>query len=124
MIKIKPFINKYNWKGINIPSEKDVWKKSETNNVTIALNILYAKEEKLYPAYVSKYNSNREKQVILFMISKREKCVAQSEGLLWDYLAVKKLSTLLKRITSKYNGDCYCLNCLLSFITKKQTWIV
>ena len=65
MIKIKPFINKYNWKGLNIPSEKDVRKKSEKDNVTIALNILYAKEEKVYPAYVSKYNSNREKQVIL-----------------------------------------------------------
>ena len=65
MIKIKPFNNKYNWKGINIPSEKDVRKKSEKDNVTIALNILYAKEEKVYPAYVSKYNSNREKQVIL-----------------------------------------------------------
>ena len=24
--KIKPFINKYNWKGINFPSEKDDWK--------------------------------------------------------------------------------------------------
>ena len=25
--KIKPFINKYNWEGINYPSEKDDWKK-------------------------------------------------------------------------------------------------
>ena len=25
--KIKPFINKYNWEGINFPSEKDDWKK-------------------------------------------------------------------------------------------------
>ena len=25
--KIKPFINKYNWKGTNVPSEKDDWKK-------------------------------------------------------------------------------------------------
>ena len=24
---MKPFINKYNWKGINFPSEKDDWKK-------------------------------------------------------------------------------------------------
>ena len=24
--KIKPFINKYNWEGINFPSEKDDWK--------------------------------------------------------------------------------------------------
>ena len=24
--KIKPFINKYSWEGINVPSEKDKWK--------------------------------------------------------------------------------------------------
>ena len=24
--KIKPFIDKYNWQGINYPSEKDDWK--------------------------------------------------------------------------------------------------
>ena len=35
--KIKPFANKYNWKGINFPSEKHDWKKIEKNNVTIAL---------------------------------------------------------------------------------------
>ena len=29
--KIKPFINKYNWEGINFPSEKDDWKKIEKN---------------------------------------------------------------------------------------------
>ena len=26
---IKPFINKYNWEGVNSPSEKDDWKKFE-----------------------------------------------------------------------------------------------
>ena len=41
-------------KEINLPSEKDDWKKIEKNNVTIALNVLYAKKEKIYPAYVSK----------------------------------------------------------------------
>ena len=44
--KIEPFINKYNWAGINFPSEKDDWKNFEKNNVTIALNILSAKKEK------------------------------------------------------------------------------
>ena len=44
IIKIKPFINKCNWKGINFPSEKDKWKKFEKNNVTIALNVFYAKK--------------------------------------------------------------------------------
>ena len=48
--KIKSFINKYDWKGINLTSEKDDWKKFVKNNVTIFLNILYAKKEKMYPA--------------------------------------------------------------------------
>ena len=39
---------------------------------TIALNILYVKKEKVYPAYISKHNSNREKQVFLFMIPNGE----------------------------------------------------
>ena len=37
-------------KGINLTSEKDDWKKFVKNNVTIFLNILYAKKEKMYPA--------------------------------------------------------------------------
>ena len=43
--KTKPFVNKYNWKGIYFPSEKDDWKKLEKNNRTIALNVFYAKKE-------------------------------------------------------------------------------
>ena len=31
------------------------------------------KKEKIYPAYVSKHNPNREKQVILLKISNEEK---------------------------------------------------
>ena len=31
--------------------------------------MMYAIKEKIYPAYVSNHNSNREKQVILLMIS-------------------------------------------------------
>ena len=30
----------------------------------------------------------------------------------WHYLAVDKISALLKGITSKHDGDFYCLNCL------------
>ena len=67
--KNKPVINKYNWKGINFPSEKDDWKKIEKNNVTISVIALYAKKEKIYPAYLSKHNLNREKRVILLVIS-------------------------------------------------------
>ena len=39
--KIKPFIDQYDWKGINFPSHKEDWKKFESNNKSIALNILF-----------------------------------------------------------------------------------
>ena len=58
--------------GINFPSEKDDWEKIEKNNVIIALNVLHAKKEKIYPTYVSKHNSNREKKAILLMIPNGE----------------------------------------------------
>ena len=45
---IKPFINKYNWTGINYPSKIDNWKMLEINNPTIALNVLYIKTWKKY----------------------------------------------------------------------------
>ena len=61
-------MNKYNWKRINVLSEKNDWRKFEKSNVTIALKGLYAKRQKIYPAYVSKHNSSQEKQVILLMI--------------------------------------------------------
>ena len=65
---IKPFINKYNWKGINYPSKIDNWKTFEKNNLTITLNILYIKEKEICSAYISKINSNCERQIILLMI--------------------------------------------------------
>ena len=67
------------------------------------------KNERMYPAYVSKHNS---KQVNLLMIPNGEK---------WHYLAVKKLSALLRGITSKNNGgDFYCLKCFHPFRTKSK----
>ena len=42
--EIKPFRTKYNWEGINFPSEKHDEKRFEKNNVTIALDVLYAKK--------------------------------------------------------------------------------
>ena len=85
---IKPFTNQYKWKGINHPSKIDASKNFENNNPTnaleknnptIALNILYIKEKEICPAYISKINSNSEKQIILLMIPNEEK-----EG--WHFL--------------------------------------
>ena len=74
------------------------------------------KKKKIYPAYVSK--AIFEKQVILLMIPNGEGRKKKSKGQ-WHYLAVKMLSALLRGITSKTNGNSYCLNCLHSFTTKK-----
>ena len=58
-------MNKYNWEGINYPSQKDGWKNFEKNNPTVALNVhMPKKEEKIYPAYVSKHISKREMALI------------------------------------------------------------
>ena len=39
--KLRPFINKYNWKAIEYPLHSKDWRKFECNNKIIALNILY-----------------------------------------------------------------------------------
>ena len=39
--KLKPYINKYNWEGIDFPAGPKDWIKFERNNKTIALNVLY-----------------------------------------------------------------------------------
>ena len=44
--KIKYFMNKYNWEGMNYPSEKDDWKKFDKHNLKIALTVFHAKKEK------------------------------------------------------------------------------
>ena len=45
---------------MNFPSGKDDWKKFEKNNPTIALNILYVKNENICPDFNSKHNLKRD----------------------------------------------------------------
>ena len=111
MSKLKPYINKYNWKDIKFPSDKDDWKKFEQNNKEIALHVLFVPHNKkeVELAYTSKYNYKRKKQVILLIITDKNNR--------WHYLAVKSLSALFRGITSTNNGDVYCLNCFHSYRT-------
>ena len=108
---MKSFIDKYDWSGIHFPSGKEDWNKFELNTKTIAVNVLFIpyNTKQIRQAYISEYNSDREKQVILLRITDNKK---------FYYLFVKKLSALLKGITSKHVGDSYCLNCLCSFRRK------
>ena len=111
--KIKPFIENYNWNGINFPATKKDWNRFEVNNKNVALNILYVpfKTKKIEIAYKSKYNLVRDNQIILLMISNGEN---------WHYLAVKSLPRLLRGITSNHDGDYYCLNCFHSYRTENK----
>ena len=65
--QIKPFINKYNWDGINVPLERGDWKKER--KIIYQLLLLYCMLEKeIYILLMFHNNSNREKQVIILMI--------------------------------------------------------
>ena len=69
ILNIKPFINKYNWDKIKYSSKINAWKTFEKNNSKIQLKVLYTKKKEIFPAYISKYNSNRKKRITLLMIS-------------------------------------------------------
>ena len=65
------------------------------------------------PAYISKINSNCEKQIILLMIPNKEnRRLALSD--------TKKISVLIRGIASKHHGNFNCLNCLRSFRTENK----
>ena len=110
--KLKPYVNKYNWKGIKFLAEPEEWKKIEWNNKTIALNILYVKynTKTIGVAYRSEYKNTCKKQVILLMITNGKK---------YHYFAVTNLSALLQGKSSNHHEDFYNLNCFTSYTTKK-----
>ena len=112
--KLKPFINNYNWKDIEFSSHSKDWRKFECNNKTIALNILYVpyNTKKINQAYISKHNNERDNRVNLLMIT--------DETNNWHYFAVKRMSRLLREITSNHNGDFSCLNCFHPYTTEKK----
>ena len=111
--KTKPYISKYNWKGIEFPAGSKDWKKLEQNNKAIAFNVLFVPHNTkiIRVAYRSEYNHKREKQVTLLMIS---------DGIKWHYLAVSNLSALLEGKLSNHHGDFYRLCCFNSYITKNR----
>ena len=86
--KIKLFIDQYNWKEIDFLSRSKDWKKSESNNRSIALNILYVSHntEKIRHAYKSKYNLTSENQVFLLMITDSKKCHCLAVKICQHYL--------------------------------------
>ena len=84
----------YDWKDINFPSHKEDWNILDKNNRSIALNIFYVpcNTKQIRPAYVSKYNCDRENQANLLMIT---------DGKKWHYLMIISIPMFFRGITSK-----------------------
>ena len=89
MSKIKPYISKYNWEGIAFPAWSKDWKKSEQNNKTIALKIIFIPYiiETIRFAYRSEYKNKGKNQVNLIMIT---------DGNKWHYIAISSFPHCLK----------------------------
>ena len=107
--KLREYEDYYNWSGIKFPTPKEHWTKFERQNDIVALNVLYINGKEVRQAYISRFNSVRQKIADLLIIEKEGKK---------HYVAIKKLSALLRGITSRNNGDFYCRNCLHSFRTE------
>ena len=90
--KIEPFINQYNWEGIDFPAGIKDWKKFERNNKTIALNILSIPHntKTINLAYKSKYNCKCENQVVFLIITNSEQ---SDEAEKWHCIALKSVRT-------------------------------
>ena len=90
-LKVKLFINNYNWKDIEFPSHSRKWRKFECNNKAIALNILFGPNntKEIRQACISEHNDERDNQVNLLMITDGTSN--------WHYLAIKKHIWIMKR---------------------------
>ena len=73
--KLKPYINRHNWEGIDFPAGPKEWKKFEQNKNTIALNILFIPHntKTIRVTYRSEHNNKRKKQVVWLMITDGKK---------------------------------------------------
>ena len=138
--KLQPFVERYNWEGLEFPMDYRKISKFEKNNPEIAVNVMFVKERKeigeteplecirflfgekrvekdaiingkVYIARRSDFNSKRKTQVNLLMITDGEKR---------HYTAVKNLSRLLSSSNSKGRKGAYhfCVNCLNGFRTE------
>ena len=73
--KLKSYINKYNWEGIEFPAGPKDCEKFEWNNKTTPLNMLFIphNKETIKVPYKSEYKNKHKKQVIFLMITDGKK---------------------------------------------------
>ena len=98
----RSFIINMKGKKQNSFQKEKFWRKIETKNKIIALNVLF-----------SASIGDEVNQVHLktqFRARKQSNCLMITDGKKWHYLAVKSLSKLLQEITSKNDGKSYCIN--------------
>ena len=84
--------------------------------MTIALDVLFVSynTEEIRLAYKAKYSFKCRNQVVLLLVTNGKK---------WHYLAVKNCickNLHYSGVTSKHDGDFYCLNCFHSLSTEKK----
>ena len=89
--------------------DKEDWKKFGQNHKETAFYVLFVPHNKkeTEPAYTSKYNYKRKKQVVLFMITDKNNR--------WHCLAVKCFPALFRGTTPNHHVDFYCFNCFDSY---------
>ena len=92
ILNIKPFIDNYNWNGIDFLAGIKHCEKFEENNKELALNILYtpSKTEEIRLAYKSKYNCKRKSQLVLLKVTDKDQEDTEEK---WHYIALKSVPT-------------------------------
>ena len=117
--------NAFDWHDVDFPATYNDYVTFERLNNKVALNVLYVPLNEIHicPEYISKYNFDKRRQVVLLKIG-------DDKGK-WHYLALpsnldedgfgrpkKSISRLFEGILSKSHGDFYCYGCLHSFRTE------
>ncbi|XP_057308440.1 uncharacterized protein LOC130646281 [Hydractinia symbiolongicarpus] len=113
--KLRPYIDRYNWQGIEFPTSiKDI-NKFERNNPDIAVNVLYVTGRSFNILRRSTFNERKRQQANLLLLTDEKKN---------HYVAIKNLSRLLGSEISKNHGKMnFCMNCLEGFQTVTITTI-
>ena len=87
ILKMKTYLNRYDRKENHFSSHVEDWKRSWTNNTSIAFNVWWTKfdenvKDEIKQAYISKCHFNLENKVILLIVTDGEK---------WHHVDVKYL---------------------------------
>ena len=112
---LKPYENRYNWKGLEFPVSIKKIDKFEKNNPGIPVNVLFSKKksQNIYTAHRSELNVKCKKQVNLLMIV---------DGQKRHYTVIKNISRLLSKLNGKTKRAYhYCMICLNDFRTESTS---